>query len=215
MTASSNRPSSPSTLLSENPYFSSNFITDPFNSSLISTSQPYNNDSLITLVHSACPATISNSTSLLENINSPYLVSEILVAVLAVIGNSLTILVFVQNRKLRRLTNYYIVSLAAADLLVGVLGIPFAILTSLGMPEAREPCLLMLCTLILLCTISIFSLVGVSVDRYWAILHPLIYARLMTASRARREYTIHSSMHALLYLINVLNFHYGVYIECR
>ncbi|KAF2355453.1 G protein-coupled receptor rhodopsin-like [Trinorchestia longiramus] len=141
--------------------------------------------SIITLAHSACPTSIPDSSFLLQNSNAPYLVSEILVALLAIIGNSLTILVFVKNRKLRRLTNYYIVSLAAADLLVGVLGIPFAILTSLGMPEAREPCLLMLCTLILLCTISIFSLVGVSVDRYWAILHPLIYARLMTASRAR------------------------------
>lgn len=135
-----------------------------------------------------CPTSIPDSSYLLQFVNAPYLISEIVVAILAIIGNSLTILVFVKNRKLRRLTNYYIVSLAAADLLVGVLGIPFAILTSLGMPEAREPCLLMLCTLILLCTISIFSLVGVSVDRYWAILHPLIYARLMTASRARREY---------------------------
>ncbi|KAA0193220.1 hypothetical protein HAZT_HAZT000838 [Hyalella azteca] len=148
------------------------------------------NSNNLSRIHSSCPATIPDSSFLLQNINTPYLVSEILVALLAVIGNSLTILVFILNRKLRRLTNYYIVSLAAADLLVGILGIPFAILTSLGMPEAREPCLLMLCTLILLCTISIFSLVGVSVDRYWAILHPLIYARLMTASRARREYDI-------------------------
>ena len=116
-----------------------------------------------------------------------YLIFELIVAIFTIIGNSITILVFVKNRKLRRITNYYIVSLAAADFLVGVLGIPFAILTSLGKPEAQGPCLSMLCTLILLCTISIFSLVGVSVDRYWAILYPMPYARLMTATRARCE----------------------------
>ena len=138
-----------------------------------------------------CPVSLFDDSSVEPPVKTPYmyLVFELIVAVIAIIGNTLTIWVFVKNRKLRRLTNYYIVSLAAADLLVGVLGIPFAILTALGMPEAQGPCLSMLCTLILLCTISIFSLVGVSVDRYWAILHPLIYARLMTASRVRREYT--------------------------
>ncbi|XP_071532914.1 uncharacterized protein AdoR isoform X2 [Panulirus ornatus] len=116
----------------------------------------------------------------------PYAVSEVLVAVVAIIGNALTITVFVVDRKLRRLTNYYIVSLALADLLVGVLGIPFAILTSIGLPRLLWPCLLMLSTLLMLCTISIFCLVAVSVDRYWAILHPLRYSRVMTAKIVRR-----------------------------
>ncbi|XP_045606763.1 uncharacterized protein [Procambarus clarkii] len=115
-----------------------------------------------------------------------YTISEILVAIIAVIGNALTITVFAVDRKLRRLTNYYIVSLALADLLVGVLGIPFAILTAIGLPQPRWACLLMLSTLLMLCTISIFCLVAVSVDRYWAILHPLRYSRVMTAKIARR-----------------------------
>ena len=151
------------------------------------------NNSSFSAPNSLCPNTTDEDDSTqspYERSSYLYLVFELLVALVTIIGNSLTIWVFVQNRKLRRLTNYYIVSLAAADLLVGVVGIPFAILTSIGKPEAPLPCLAMLCILILLCTISIFSLVGVSVDRYWAIIHPLIYARLMTSSRARREYFI-------------------------
>lgn len=116
----------------------------------------------------------------------PYVISEVLVAVVAVIGNALTITVFVLERKLRRRTNYYIVSLALADLLVGVFGIPFAILTSVGLPRPLWACLFMLSTLLVLCTVSIFCLLAVSVDRYWAILHPLRYSRVMTARIARR-----------------------------
>ncbi|XP_063866307.1 adenosine receptor A2b-like [Scylla paramamosain] len=125
-------------------------------------------------------------------LNVPYFISEVLVAVVAVIGNALTITVFVVERKLRRRTNYYIVSLALADLLVGVFGIPFAILTSVGLPRPLWACLFMLSTLLILCTVSIFCLLAVSVDRYWAILHPLRYSRVMTARIARREYSLPS-----------------------
>ncbi|MPC39378.1 Adenosine receptor A2b [Portunus trituberculatus] len=127
-----------------------------------------------------------------DTLNVPYFISEVLVAVVAVIGNALTITVFVVERKLRRRTNYYIVSLALADLLVGVFGIPFAILTSVGLPRPLWACLFMLSTLLVLCTVSIFCLLAVSVDRYWAILHPLRYSRVMTARIARREYCLPS-----------------------
>lgn len=61
-------------------------------------------------------------------LNVPYAVLESLVAIVAVIGNALVIIVFYRERRLRRRTNYYIISLALADFLVGLLGIPFAIL---------------------------------------------------------------------------------------
>lgn len=63
-------------------------------------------------------------------LNVPYTVMEALVAIAAVIGNALVIIVFCRERRLRRRTNYYIISLALADLMVGMFGIPFAILVS-------------------------------------------------------------------------------------
>lgn len=66
----------------------------------------------------------------LPKLNIPYAVLEVLVAIVAVIGNALIIIVFHRERRLRRRTNYYIISLALADFLVGLLGIPFAILVS-------------------------------------------------------------------------------------
>lgn len=106
-----------------------------------------------------------------------YTALEILVAIVAVVGNAMVILVFWRERRLRRRTNYYIVSLAVADLFVGLLGIPFAIMASVGLPTKLYACLFTVSLLIVLCTISIFCLVAVSVDRYWAILHPMGYSR--------------------------------------
>lgn len=110
-------------------------------------------------------------------LNVPYTIFEVLVALTAVIGNGMVIIVFRRERRLRRRTNYYIVSLAIADLLVGLLGVPFAILASIGLPTNLYACLFSLSLLVVLCTISIFCLVAVSVDRYWAILHPMAYSR--------------------------------------
>ncbi|CAH1996657.1 unnamed protein product [Acanthoscelides obtectus] len=120
-------------------------------------------------------------------LNVYYAACEILVAILAVAGNALVIFVFRKERRLRRRTNYYIVSLAAADLLVGLLGIPFAILSSVGLPTNLHACLFTVSLLVVLCTISIFCLVAVSVDRYWAILHPMGYSRNVRTKTALGE----------------------------
>ncbi|XP_012272428.1 adenosine receptor A2b isoform X1 [Orussus abietinus] len=119
-----------------------------------------------------------------SELNLPYAVCEILVAICAVFGNGLVILVFSKERKLRRRTNYYIISLAAADLLVGLFAIPFAILASIGLPTNLHACLFTVSVLVVLCTISIFCLVAVSVDRYWAILYPMGYSRTVRTKTA-------------------------------
>ncbi|XP_037732337.1 uncharacterized protein LOC119563150 isoform X1 [Drosophila subpulchrella] len=120
---------------------------------------------------------MKGSDSPSSDLNIPYTVFEVLVAIVSIIGNVLVIIVFRRERKLRRRTNYYIVSLAMADLLVGCLGIPFAILASIGLPRNLHACLFTVSLLVVLCTISIFCLVAVSVDRYWAILYPMAYSR--------------------------------------
>ncbi|KAJ9590125.1 hypothetical protein L9F63_016754, partial [Diploptera punctata] len=112
-----------------------------------------------------------------SSVNVPHTLTLYTMALFAVIGNGLVILVFYRERRLRRRTNYYIVSLAIADLLVGLFGIPFAISASVGLPSNLYGCLFTVSLLVVLCTTSIFCLVAVSVDRYWAILHPMAYSR--------------------------------------
>lgn len=118
-----------------------------------------------------------------------YIAIEIIVAVLTIAGNSLTILSFILYRRLRKNTTiYYVTSLAVADLLVGILGIPFAILTSVGLPRNFNGCIFMNSTLVLLCTVSILCLVTVSADKFWAIIMPLHYHS--SATSRRRIYSI-------------------------
>ena len=52
-----------------------------------------------------------------------------LVAILVILGNSLVIAAFACFKKLRTRTNYFVIGLAAADILVGLLSIPFWIAT--------------------------------------------------------------------------------------
>lgn len=136
---------------------------------------------------------ISNNTfdevELNDQLNLYYVICEVLVALFAVVGNAMVIIVFRKERRLRRRTNYYIVSLAAADFLVGLLGIPFAIMASVGLPSHLYACLFTVSLLVVLCTISIFCLVAVSVDRYWAILHPMGYSRNVRTKTALGKIT--------------------------
>ena len=131
---------------------------------------------------------IEASEAPVAELNVAYTIFEVLVALIAVIGNAMVVIVFNKERRLRRRTNYYIVSLAIADFLVGLLGIPFAILASVGLPTNLHACLFTISLLVVLCTISIFCLVAVSVDRYWAILHPLAYSRNVRTKTAIGNY---------------------------
>jgi len=111
-----------------------------------------------------------------------YTLVEIVVASCAFAGNLLAILVFIFDKRLRKVTNFYIISLSFADLLVGLVGVPSAILTKIGLPKnAFIGCLTMLSLLVVLCTISILNLVAVSLDRFWAILYPLNYHSRMSS----------------------------------
>ncbi|XP_041457371.1 adenosine receptor A2a-like [Lytechinus variegatus] len=114
-----------------------------------------------------------------------YTTCEIIIAALSVIGNGLVLYIYTSNSRLHTVTNYFIVSLAIADFLVGLLGVPFAILTNETLPHGSfYGCLIMLNFLLWLCGASTFSLIGVSLDRYIAISYPLRYNVFVTPLRA-------------------------------
>lgn len=90
-------------------------------------------------------------------------------------GNILVLLSVAINRKLRTTTNYLVVSLAAADLLIGSLVLPFSAILQL---EKRWLFGSMFCDIwastdVLCCTASILSLCAISIDRYIGVTHPL------------------------------------------
>ncbi|KAG9330478.1 hypothetical protein JZ751_004807 [Albula glossodonta] len=117
--------------------------------------------------------------------NVAYMAAELVIAALSTVGNLLVCLAVGLNRKLHTVTNYFLVSLAVADICVGGLAIPCAIMTDMGIPRHNlYLCLLMLSVLIMLTQSSIFSLLAVAVERYLAIFLPFRYPSLMTPRNA-------------------------------
>lgn len=58
-----------------------------------------------------------------------FMLLDLCAFVLSVSGNSMVIYVMSRERKLRKKSNYYIISVAMADLLIGVIGIPAILYT--------------------------------------------------------------------------------------
>ncbi|XP_035641221.1 adenosine receptor A2b-like [Oncorhynchus keta] len=114
-----------------------------------------------------------------------YIVLELLIAVLSVLGNVLVCWAVCLNSNLQSITNFFVVSLAVADIAVGVLGIPFAIVISTGFCSNFYGCLFIACFVLVLTQSSIFSLLAIAIDRYIAIKIPLRYNSLVTGQRAK------------------------------
>ncbi|XP_055976774.1 adenosine receptor A2a [Sorex fumeus] len=116
---------------------------------------------------------------------SVYITVELAIAVLAILGNVLVCWAVWLNSNLQNVTNYFVVSLAAADIAVGVLAIPFAITISTGFCAACHGCLFIACFVLVLTQSSIFSLLAIAIDRYIAIRIPLRYNGLVTGTKAK------------------------------
>ncbi|XP_041814323.1 adenosine receptor A2b-like [Chelmon rostratus] len=152
------------------------------NSSLPSFLQHFQNSSTPS---SSLPSPPPPPTDLVISPNVVYVAAELVIAFLSAVGNLLVCAAVGFNRKLRTVTNYFLVSLAVADICVGAIAIPCAILTDIGLPRHNlNLCLLMLSVLIMFTQSSIFSLLAVAVERYVAIFMPFRYWVLMTSRNA-------------------------------
>uniref|UniRef100_A0A3Q0R5Q2 Histamine H2 receptor n=1 Tax=Amphilophus citrinellus TaxID=61819 RepID=A0A3Q0R5Q2_AMPCI len=104
-----------------------------------------------------------------------------LLILMTVGGNVLVCLAVCASRRLRCLTNCFIVSLAVTDLLLGLLVLPFSALLQLNdeWPLGAVFCNFYISMDVMLCTASILTLLAISVDRYLAVTMPLRYTSLV------------------------------------
>ncbi|KAH0952861.1 hypothetical protein HN011_004293 [Eciton burchellii] len=110
-----------------------------------------------------------------------------IVNVMVVVGNVLVILAVFCTSKLRSVTNMFIVSLAVADLMVGVAVLPFSATWEVFKVWIYGDiwCSVWLAMDVWMCTASILNLCAISLDRYLAVTRPVSYPQIMSTTRAR------------------------------
>ncbi|BES96368.1 Serpentine type 7TM GPCR chemoreceptor Srsx [Nesidiocoris tenuis] len=165
-------------------------ISSPYDS----TGDPY--PSLATTAISPGISSPEETPSLLladdENtavINTVFLVAKsfamVVIIVAALFGNLLVIVSVMRHRKLRVITNYFVVSLALADMLVAIWAMCFNASVEI---TGRWLFGSFMCDVwnsldVYFSTVSILHLCCISVDRYFAIVQPLDYPLIMTQRR--------------------------------
>nr|XP_022918247.1 octopamine receptor beta-1R-like [Onthophagus taurus] len=110
----------------------------------------------------------------------------VLIIVAALFGNLLVIVSVMRHRKLRVITNYFVVSLALADMLVAIWAMCFNF--SVEVTGGVWLFGYFMCDFwnsldVYFSTASILHLCCISVDRYYAIVQPLDYPLIMTNTR--------------------------------
>lgn len=132
---------------------------------------------------------ISNSTCVSITVDSQVIGVGIFLAAFilaAIVGNILVILSVLCNKHLQTVTNFFIVNLAIADLLLSIIVLPFsASLEVLGCwVFGRIFCNIWAAVDVLCCTASILSLCIISIDRYIGVKYCLKYPTIMTEKKA-------------------------------
>ncbi|AWP20623.1 putative D(3) dopamine receptor [Scophthalmus maximus] len=104
-----------------------------------------------------------------------------------VFGNVLVCLAVLRERSLQTTTNYLVVSLAVADLLVALLVMPWAVYLEVvggAWLFSRLYCNIFVTLDVMMCTASILNLCAISIDRYTAVVMPVLYN---TTHRSRKR----------------------------
>uniref|UniRef100_A0A8C8S1P7 Alpha-2B adrenergic receptor n=1 Tax=Pelusios castaneus TaxID=367368 RepID=A0A8C8S1P7_9SAUR len=104
-----------------------------------------------------------------------------------IFGNVLVIIAVLTSRSLKAPQNLFLVSLAAADILVATLIIPFSLANELmGYWYFKKTwCEIYLALDVLFCTSSIVHLCAISLDRYWSVSRAIEYNSKRTPKRIK------------------------------
>ncbi|XP_029310012.1 neuromedin-U receptor 1-like [Cottoperca gobio] len=119
----------------------------------------------------------------------PVCVAYLTIFLVGVLGNSLTCTVILRNRVMQTPTNYYLLSLAASDLLVLLLGMPLELYDmwqNYPFLLGEGGCYFKTFLFETVCFASILNVTALSVERYVAVVHPLKVKHVTTHAHVKR-----------------------------
>ena len=105
----------------------------------------------------------------------PFIVCQSISAIFAFFGNGLIITTFLYDKKLRSRQHFHLFSLASADCFNSIFGAGFSVQYHLHYPKNRIACLICMGLSNTFSVISVYNKVNVSINRYWASVHPFSY----------------------------------------
>ncbi|KAM3717752.1 Muscarinic acetylcholine receptor [Dirofilaria immitis] len=126
-----------------------------------------------------------------QQIDHPKLICIIAIgsvfAILTTGGNLMVMISFKIDKQLQTISNYFLFSLAVADIAIGLVSIPvmtyyMAADTIWGLGYAM--CQFWLCLDYMMCNASVLNLLLISFDRYFSVTRPLTYRPRRTAKKA-------------------------------
>jgi len=107
-----------------------------------------------------------------------------LLALATIAGNTLVVISFATDRKLRSFGNYFILNLAISDLIVGVLIVVYAPYLLGGCWHLRRVgCLAFMLLDYVVPLVSAWNMALISVDRYWSVARPIEYRTYLNTNR--------------------------------
>ncbi|XP_051765847.1 alpha-2B adrenergic receptor [Ctenopharyngodon idella] len=130
---------------------------------------------------------LSTCNSYSPEVTAVFATAMTLIMLFTIFGNIMVIIAVLTCRSLRGPQNLFLVSLAAADILVATLIIPFSLANELMGYWYFESfwCEIILALDVLFCTSSIIHLCAISLDRYLSISRPVQYATQRTPRRIK------------------------------
>nr|XP_001919160.1 muscarinic acetylcholine receptor M3-like [Danio rerio] len=134
------------------------------------------------------------------------------ISLLTIIGNTLVLLSFKLNKQLKTVNNYYLLSLAFADLIIGVLSMnlytTYIIMDQWAL--GNFACDLWLAIDYVASNASVMNLLVISFDRYFSVTRPLTYRAKRTTKRAMTMIGLAWSISFILWAPAILFWQYFV-----
>ncbi|XP_031627019.1 cholecystokinin receptor type A-like [Contarinia nasturtii] len=141
---------------------------------------------MTTVISTTIATTTSTSLSSWLTTSRIQIILYITILLLAIIGNALVILTLIQNRRMRTITNVFLLNLAISDILLGVLCMPITLIGTLlrDFVFGEVMCKLLPYLQASSVAVSAWTLVAIALERYFAICEPLRSRQWQTLKHA-------------------------------